>query len=211
MTIAVARQHKNMLSLAGGSFRMGSDAHYPEEQPAHDRVVGPFWMDAHPVTNAEFRRFVRHTGYVTVAEQPPPPRIFRVRIRRIWFRGRSCSSRLPDRCPSMTGDVGGGGCRGPAGRRQKAREHVDGRELHPVVHVAFDDACAYAEWAGKRFPPRTSGSTPLGGRPATTYRGERSFSRTADRCQHLAGALPVGEPEPARHTAYLAHRSLPGQ
>src|SRR3954452_22441775 len=59
--------------IEGGTFLMGSDEFYPEERPAHPVHVDGFWMDAHPVTAADFRRFVEATGYVTVAERPPDP------------------------------------------------------------------------------------------------------------------------------------------
>jgi formylglycine-generating enzyme required for sulfatase activity len=62
-----------MVAVPSGSFVMGSDAFYPEEAPAHEERVDGFLMDDHPVTNAEFHRFVRATGYVTVAEQRPDP------------------------------------------------------------------------------------------------------------------------------------------
>jgi formylglycine-generating enzyme len=62
-----------MVWISGGSFTMGSDHHYPEEAPAHQVTVDGFWIDRHAVTNAEFARFVRKTGYVTVAEQTPDP------------------------------------------------------------------------------------------------------------------------------------------
>jgi formylglycine-generating enzyme required for sulfatase activity len=60
-----------MISIPGGTFLMGSNDFYPEERPAHRVMVDGFWMDEHPVTNAEFRRFVETSGYVTVAERPP--------------------------------------------------------------------------------------------------------------------------------------------
>ena len=60
-----------MVWVPGGSFVMGSNAHYPEERPAHPRRVDGFWMDRTAVTNAEFARFVAETGYVTTAELPP--------------------------------------------------------------------------------------------------------------------------------------------
>jgi formylglycine-generating enzyme required for sulfatase activity len=63
-----------MVFIPGGTFRMGSDRHYPEEAPSHRVTVDGFWMDRTPVTNAEFRRFVRETGYVSFAEIPPDPR-----------------------------------------------------------------------------------------------------------------------------------------
>ena len=61
----------DMVRISGARFLMGSDRHYPEEAPAHPVTVDSFWIDAHPVTNREFARFVRKTGHVTVAERPP--------------------------------------------------------------------------------------------------------------------------------------------
>ncbi len=177
MTIAVARQHKNMLSLAGGSFRMGSDAHYPEEQPAHDRVVGPFWMDAHPVTNAEFRRFVRHTGYVTVAEQPPAASDFPGAYPSDLVPGSLVFKQTPGPVPLDDWRrwwrwVPGACWSAPEGPGST----LNGRELHPVVHVAFDDACAYAEWAGKQLPTEDEWEyAARAGRPATTYAWGEEF------------------------------------
>jgi formylglycine-generating enzyme len=63
-----------MVWIEGGEFRMGSDAHYPEEAPAHRVRVDGFFIDAHPVTNREFREFVRATGHVTFAEIAPDPK-----------------------------------------------------------------------------------------------------------------------------------------
>lgn len=59
-----------MAFIPGGTFLMGSDRHYPEEAPAHRVAVDDFWIDRDPVTNAEFERFVRASGYVTLAERP---------------------------------------------------------------------------------------------------------------------------------------------
>src|SRR5262245_44838239 len=64
---------KDMVWVPGGTFLMGSEGVYPEERPVHRVAVDGFWMDAHPVTNAEFRRFVKATGHATVAERPPDP------------------------------------------------------------------------------------------------------------------------------------------
>jgi formylglycine-generating enzyme len=58
---------KDMVWIPGGTFRMGSDEHYPEEAPVHEETVGAFWMDRYAVTNAQFARFVEATGYVTLA------------------------------------------------------------------------------------------------------------------------------------------------
>jgi formylglycine-generating enzyme required for sulfatase activity len=64
---------RDMEWIPGGTFRMGSDAHYPEERPVHDVAVDGFWIDDHQVTVGEFRRFVKAMGYVTVAERPLDP------------------------------------------------------------------------------------------------------------------------------------------
>ncbi|HJW64416.1 MAG TPA: SUMF1/EgtB/PvdO family nonheme iron enzyme, partial [Actinomycetes bacterium] len=64
---------KDMVWVDGGRFLMGSDDFYPEERPVHRVEVDGFWVDRHPVTNAQFRRFVKDSGHVTVAEQPPDP------------------------------------------------------------------------------------------------------------------------------------------
>ena len=60
-----------MLYVPGGTFRMGSDRHYPEEAPSHRVTVDGFWIDKTPVTNGQFRKFVNATGYVTFAELTP--------------------------------------------------------------------------------------------------------------------------------------------
>src|SRR5687767_9631580 len=64
---------KHMVWIPGGTFAMGSNDFYPEERPVHRVAVDGFWLDEHPVTNAEFRRFVKATGYRTVAERAPNP------------------------------------------------------------------------------------------------------------------------------------------
>src|SRR5271156_5876162 len=66
--------HPDMEWIPGGTFRMGSDRHYPEEAPAHRATVAPFWIDRTPVTNRQFRQFVEATGYVSYAEIAPDPK-----------------------------------------------------------------------------------------------------------------------------------------
>ena len=69
------RSHpSDMLFIPGGTFRMGSDRHYPEEAPTHRVTVDGFWIDRHPVTNRQFKDFVKATGHVTFAEIPPDPK-----------------------------------------------------------------------------------------------------------------------------------------
>src|SRR5215468_9626493 len=67
----VRDRSSDLVWIAGGTFMMGSDRHYPEEAPAHAASVDGFWIDRHPVTNDQFSRFVHETGYVTLAERIP--------------------------------------------------------------------------------------------------------------------------------------------
>ncbi len=71
-----------MVWISGGTFRIGSNVFYPEERPVHRVIVDGFWMEAHPVTNAELRRFVDASGYVTVAEREPGERVSLAAFRR---------------------------------------------------------------------------------------------------------------------------------
>jgi len=142
-----------MRRLAGGVFRMGSDSHYPEERPAHDVQVDPFWIDEAPVTNAEFARFVAETGWVTLAETAPDPADYpgilpeMIRAGSLVFH----KSRGPVPLHDFTqwwGFTFDASWRAPLGPGSS----IDGLEDHPVVHVAFPDAEAFASWAGKSLP-----------------------------------------------------------
>jgi formylglycine-generating enzyme len=78
-SIALGEPHRkpwgdDMIWIPGGTFRMGSDRHYPEEAPSHRVAVEGFWIERTPVTNRQFRRFVEATGHVTLAEIPPDPK-----------------------------------------------------------------------------------------------------------------------------------------
>ena len=142
-----------MVWIPGGTFTMGSDRHYPEEAPVRRVCVDGFWMDRHTVTNREFQRFVAATGYVTLAERPADPTAYPdappemlapasslfkspagpVDMRNPynwWFHVRGADWRHP---------------RGPASSIAKLKDH-------PVVHIAHEDAAAYAVWAGKQLP-----------------------------------------------------------
>jgi formylglycine-generating enzyme len=145
-----------MAWIPGGSFLMGCEDFYPEEAPVHEARVGGFWMDEHPVTVAEFRRFVKATGYVTVAERPLDPSQFPGADPALLVPGSLVFNRTAG--PVDLRDVSnwwdyvpGAYWRRPEGPGSK----IGGRERHPVVHVAHEDAEAYAEWAGKVLPTET--------------------------------------------------------
>ena len=143
----------SMLWVPGGTFRMGSDRHYPEEAPVHRVSVDPFWMDRTPVTNRQFRDFVRATGHVTVAERQPDARDYPKALPHMLYAGS-----LVFTPPSHPADlrfwgewwtfVKGANWRHPYG----PKSNINGLDNHPVVHVAYSDALAYAHWAGKDLP-----------------------------------------------------------
>jgi formylglycine-generating enzyme required for sulfatase activity len=142
-----------MAWVSGGTFLMGSDDFYPEERPAHPVTVEGFWMDEHPVTNAEFQRFVKATGYRTVAERMPDPSQY-PGVDPAQLVPGSLVFRRPLLMVSHTDFrawwvyVPGACWNHPEG----PGSNIGGRERHPVVHIAYEDAEAYAKWAGKGLP-----------------------------------------------------------
>src|SRR5262245_40404628 len=142
-----------MVWVPGGTFRMGSDDWYPEERPVHLVTVDGFWMDEHQVTVAEFRRFVRATGYRTVAERPLDPDLYpgadpaNLVPGALVFRRTAGPVPLDD-VHRWWAYVAGARWDAPEGPGSTAA----GRERHPVTQVAYEDAEAYASWAGKELP-----------------------------------------------------------
>jgi len=144
---------EQMQFIPGGVFSMGSNDHYPEERPVHQVSIDPFWLDRYPVTNAMFEAFVRATGYVTVAELAPEAKDYPGARPELLHPGS-----LVFIAPGGRVDLRdyhnwwkwliGADWRHPQGPRSS----LLGREHHPVVHVAYQDASAYATWAGKELP-----------------------------------------------------------
>jgi sulfatase modifying factor 1 len=144
---------RRMIAIGGGTFHMGSEQHYPEEAPVHRVTVSPFWIDPAPVTNRQFREFAEATGYVTVAERVPDPKDYPGALPHMLKPGSLVFS--PIGHPVDLGDWSqwwkfefGANWRRPRGRGHSNH----GLDDHPVVHIAFGDAAAYAAWAGKDLP-----------------------------------------------------------
>ena len=142
-----------MVWVPGATFTMGSDHHYPEEAPAHAVTVGGFWIDPRPVTNREFGRFARKTGHITVAERAPDPADYPGARPELLVPFSAVFVAPPHRVSLADPHnwwiaVPGANWRQPQGPGSSIRSKPD----HPVVHLAWADAVAYASWAGKEIP-----------------------------------------------------------
>lgn len=152
-----------MVWIPAGEFVMGTQAETPlkNEQPAHRVRLDGFWMDETEVTNAQFREFVKATGYVTTAEKTPDWEEMKKQLPPdtpkpgpdVLVAGSMVFSPTNEAVPLTEFTrwwkwVPGANWKHPEGPESS----IDGRENHPVVHVSFDDALAYAKWAGKRLP-----------------------------------------------------------
>jgi formylglycine-generating enzyme required for sulfatase activity len=147
-------RYGDMVGIPGGTFRMGSDEHYPEEAPVHHVAVDAFWIDRAPVTNRQFREFVRATGHVTFAEIAPDPKDYPGALPNMLRAGslvfnppRHAVDDMRDWSQWWTFKFGAN-WRRPYGPRSS----LSGLNDHPVVHVAYSDALAYAKWVGKDLP-----------------------------------------------------------
>ncbi|MFM0417907.1 formylglycine-generating enzyme family protein [Paraburkholderia aromaticivorans] len=177
-----------MAWVPGGQFLMGSDAKLaqPNERPAHKVKVHGFWMDRHHVTNAEFRRFVEATGYVTTAEKKPDWDTLKVQLPpgtprppesamvagAMVFVGTNRPVPLDD-YSQWWRYVPGADWRHPTG----PDSNIIGKDDHPVVQVSYEDAQAYAKWAGKRLPTEAEWEfAARGGLEQATYAWGEQFS-----------------------------------
>jgi len=194
-----APPHPGMVWIPGGSFLMGSDSHYPEEAPAHRVRVDGFWMDALTVTNCDFSRFVEDTGYVTFAERPANPDDY-PGARPEMLVPSSTMFKKPAGPVDMRNHynwwvyVPGANWRHPRGPASTIGKLMD----HPVVHIAYEDATAYAKWAGKDLPTEAEWEfaarggldgaeyvwgdelTPGGKHMANTFQGDFPYRNTLD-------------------------------
>jgi len=143
----------DIVRLPGGTFRMGSDAHYPEEAPVHRVTVDGFSIERVQVTNDRFAEFVAATGYLTVAERPLDPAEFPDAPAENLQPGSLVFTATPGpvdlrHLSQWWTWTPGASWRHPEGPGST----LEGRGDHPVVHVAFEDAEAYASWAGRQLP-----------------------------------------------------------
>jgi len=153
VTSSTSSGRDGMVAIPAGHYQVGSDRFYPEEAPVRQVSIASFEIDQAPVTNAEFQQFFDATGYRTVSERPPDPTL---------YPDLPPEEQIPESVvflpPPPTVDrseplswwalIAGADWRHPQGPDTS----LDGLMQHPVVHVAFEDALAYADWVGKRLP-----------------------------------------------------------
>lgn len=162
-TAAPSPAPEGMVWIPGGEFSMGSDSESEslcgmpgttrDAQPIHRVSVDGFWMDSTEVTNEQFARFVEATGYITVAEQKPTQAEFPTAPPENLIAGSTVFTPTETPVPfdnyfQWWNYVAGADWRHPTG----PDSNIAGREKYPVVQVVYEDAVAYAQWAGKRLP-----------------------------------------------------------
>jgi formylglycine-generating enzyme required for sulfatase activity len=204
-----------MVEMPGGTFRMGADNQWPEERSAEAVTVSPFCLDAHEITNAQFAQFVKETGYLTVAERP---------LSKEQFPELTEEERSPSSVVFQALSPGqaiaelswwhwqpGADWQHPEGLSST----IQGKENHPVVHVAFEDAQAYANWAGKALPTEAQWEFAARGglkdqifawgntynpKKANTWQGEFPVKNTKE--DGYFGTAPIGSFPPNGYGLY---------
>lgn len=183
------KEHAGMVKLSGGRFSMGSAHFYPEERPVVEVSVASFWIDRHPVTNAQFKAFVEATGYVTQAERG---------LSESQAAGLPPSAKVPGslvfvREASAPGwqFLQGASWKTPQGPGSTIEDKMN----HPVVQVTYNDAKAYADWLGRELPSEAQLEyAARGGLKGATYAwGDKPFDHARPQANTWQGNFPLND------------------
>ena len=201
--------YDEMVLIPAGTYEMGaSDSQWalPREFPKHTVHVDAFYMDAHEVTNAQFREFVEATGYVTIAERPvdweelkkqlppgtPKPSEEALQPGSMVFVQPEAVQNLMDYSQWWRW-VNGADWKHPLGPGSS----IQGKDDHPVVHIAYYDALEYARWAGKRLPTEAEWEwAARGGLEDAIYPwGMEYVEEGTPKCNYWTGTFPTSNSE----------------
>ncbi len=206
-----SRPKSTPVAIAAGSFIMGQEDVYAEEGPTKRISVSAFWIDPHEVTNRQFAKFVDETGYVTLAEKPVDPALFDVPKEQIpadMLKPGSAVFTPPDRPSNSYADwwryVPGASWKKPFGP-----DGVPQQPDQPVVHLAFADMEAYAQWAGGRLPTEAQweyaargGSENYTEQPTEANSWQGVFPAKDMKTDGYGGLAPVGCFKPNSYGLY---------
>jgi len=190
---------EDMVWVEGGIFLMGDDRFYPEEAPVTQVIVPAFRIDPTAVTNAQFTAFVNATGYVTLAERAPEPALYPDADPTELVSGSLVftppDSHVDLRIQNWWSYVPGANWRHPEG----PDSDIKNRTNHPVVHVAYEDAVAYADWVNKILPNEAEWEyAALGGATTTFSWGDEITKEGRFMANTWYGDFPSRNLKPAR-------------
>ncbi|MDI9877648.1 formylglycine-generating enzyme family protein [Flectobacillus rivi] len=209
--VADSRSTNGMVWVEGGSFPMGTNE-FPDAKPIHQVTVKGYWIDEHEVTNAEFEAFVKATHYVTVAERPLNPADYPgVPVDKL-VPGSAVFS-PPNHAVGLNDYqqwwqyVAGANWRHPTGPNST----IKGKESHPVVQISYEDAQAYAKWAGKRLPTEAEWEfvARAGRKPSLYYWGQTLKPQGKWQANIFQGTFPQKNTAEDGFTATAPVKSFP--
>lgn len=147
--ICASPQSTGPVLLQGGTFKMGSESHYRDEGPIRDVTVAPFKIDAFEVTRGQFKKFVDATGYVSVAERRPDPKLHPdIPADKLVAGSAVFTMAIGENTAGRWQFINGASWKTPEGPGSTIDDTLD----HPVTHIAYEDALAYAKWSGGDLP-----------------------------------------------------------